>query len=61
MLEQAIRNGEVRGNIDLEVALDLLYDPLFFRLLMGHMELDESFMDRVLDLAVNGMRRSDSH
>ena len=56
LLEQAIRDGEVRADLDVEVALDLLYGALFFRLLMGHAPLDESFMDKVLDTAVRGMR-----
>ena len=46
----------MRRDLDVEVALDLLYGPLFFRLLMGHAPLDESFMDKVLDAAVRGMK-----
>ena len=56
LLERAKANGEVRRDLDVEVALDLLYGPLFFRLLMGHAALDESFMDKVLDAAVRGMK-----
>ncbi|MET0152601.1 MAG: TetR/AcrR family transcriptional regulator [Candidatus Binatia bacterium] len=57
LLEQAIRDGEVRADLDVEVALDLLYGALFFRLLMGHAPLDESFMDEVLRHALRGLRR----
>jgi AcrR family transcriptional regulator len=60
LLERAIADREVRGDLDVEVALDLLYGPLFFRLLMGHAPLDERFMDRVLDDALEGMRVSRS-
>jgi len=55
LLERAKADREVRRDVDVEVALDLLYGPLFFRLLMGHAALDESFMDKVLDAAVRGM------
>jgi AcrR family transcriptional regulator len=55
-LERAKANREVRRDLDVEVALDLLYGPLFFRLLIGHAALDESFMDKVLDAAVRGMK-----
>src|SRR5438128_2340340 len=48
LLERAIRDGEVRPDLDMEVALDLLYGPLFFRLLMGHAALDADFMDQLL-------------
>jgi len=56
LLERAKTDREVRRDVDVEVALDLLYGPLFFRLLMGHAALDESFMDKVLDAAVRGMK-----
>jgi len=56
LLERAKADREVRRDVDVEVALDLLYGPLFFRLLMGHAALDESFMDKVLDAAVRGMK-----
>jgi AcrR family transcriptional regulator len=55
LLDRAIRAGAVRANIDVDVALDLLYGPLFFRLLLGHAELDEGFMERVLDEALRGL------
>lgn len=60
LLERAIANEEVRADLDLEVALDLLYGPLFFRLLMGHAPLDEGFMDQVVDDTLRGMRVSRS-
>jgi AcrR family transcriptional regulator len=56
LLERAKTDHEVRRDVDVEVALDLLYGPLFFRLLMGHATLDESFMDKVLNAAVRGMK-----
>ena len=57
LLERAIEEGSVRADADLEVALDLLYGPLFFRLLMGHARLDARFMERVLDEALRGLAR----
>jgi AcrR family transcriptional regulator len=57
LLEQAIRDGEVRADVDIEVALDLLYGPLLFRLLMGHAPLDPDFVDDVLRHALEGLRR----
>ncbi|AUX40193.1 TetR family transcriptional regulator [Sorangium cellulosum] len=56
LLARAIEQEEIRGDLDVEVALDLLYGPLFFRLLMGHAALDERFMDQVLDEALRGMK-----
>lgn len=54
-LERAIEEGTLRTELDLDVALDLLYGPLFFRLLMGHAPLDQAFVDRVLDDALLGI------
>ena len=55
LLEQAIAEKEVRSDLNVEIALDLLYGPLFFRLLIGHAALDERFMDHVLDEGLRGM------
>jgi len=55
LLEQAVARKEVRRDLEIEVALDLLYGPVFFRLLIGHAPLDEAFMDQVLDEALRGM------
>jgi AcrR family transcriptional regulator len=57
LLERAIQEGELAPDLDLEVAVDLLYGALFFRLLMGHAPLDEAFLERALDTALTGMRR----
>ena len=55
LLERAVAEGSLRADLDLEVALDLLYGPLFFRLLVGHASLDEPFMERVLTEALHGL------
>ena len=55
LLERAIREGAVRRDVDVEAALDLLYGPLFFRLLMGHAPLDARFTDQVLAHALRGL------
>lgn len=56
LLIAAIAAGEVRAGIDLEAALDLVYAPLFFRLLVGHGPLDRRFVDAVLDTVLEGIK-----
>jgi len=56
LLRQAMSEGAVRPDADLEVALDLIYAPLFFRLLIGHGPLDRGFTDALLDMALAGVR-----
>jgi AcrR family transcriptional regulator len=56
LLSRAIEAGEVRASIDIDAALDLIYAPLFFRLLVGHGALDRKFVDAVLDHALDGLK-----
>ena len=54
-LNNAIAHGEIRKELDLDVALDLIYAPVFYRLLMGHAPLSTLFMDEILSLALQGL------
>jgi AcrR family transcriptional regulator len=56
LLAAAQRVGELRNGVDIEIALDLIYAPLYFRLLIGHGPLDGAFTDGLLDMAVAGLR-----
>ena len=55
LLERAARGGEIRADLDLEVTLDLVYGPLYYRLLVGHAPLDGRFTDALLDQALRGL------
>jgi len=55
-LEAAIGRGDLRGDVDLELALDLIYGPLFYRLLMGHGALGPAEADVLLDTVVEGLK-----
>lgn len=57
ILTRAIEAKEIRRNIDIETALDMIYGPIFYRLLMGHAPLDAKFTDSVVDHAINGLRQ----
>lgn len=56
LLRQAVTDGALRRGIDLDVALDMLYGPLFLRVLLGHGPVDARFADRVVALALRGLR-----
>ena len=56
LLLQAIEKGAIRTDIDVEVALDLIYAPLFFRLLIGHGPLDRAFTDTLLETVLQGLK-----
>lgn len=57
LLELAVNAGEIAAPVDFEVALDLIYAPLYFRLLIGHGRLDAIFTDTVLQMALHGLQR----
>lgn len=55
LLAAAVADGTLRGDFDVEVALDMIYGPLFYRLLAGHARLDAAFTDALLDHALAGL------
>jgi AcrR family transcriptional regulator len=58
LLKRAVAEGELRSDIDYEVALDMIYGPVFFRLLLGHGALDANFTDGVLEECFRGLRKA---
>ena len=56
--ERAIARGEAPADLDVEVALDLIYGPIYHRLLHGHAALTERFAVGVIDLALAGILAS---
>lgn len=56
LLSRAIAEGDLKSNLDIDVALDLIYAPLYFRLLIGHGALDAKFTDSILETALEGVR-----
>jgi AcrR family transcriptional regulator len=49
LLSRAIERDQIPHDIDIEVALDLLYGALFHRLLHGHAPLSDRFVEDVVD------------
>jgi AcrR family transcriptional regulator len=56
-LAQGVASGELRPDLDVDEALDLLYAPLWLRLLVGHRPLSQAAADRVLALAWSGLEK----
>lgn len=52
LLERCIEDGLVAPPADMELALDLVFGPLFYRLLMGHAPITRGFVDRLLDAII---------
>jgi AcrR family transcriptional regulator len=56
---RAIERGEARADLDIDVALDLVYGSLYHRLLQGYAPLTEGFAQQAVDLALNGILQHD--
>jgi AcrR family transcriptional regulator len=59
LLKEALENGELRSGIDIDVALDMIYGALFFRLLMGHATLDRNVVQKIVMHAMRGLGPSE--
>jgi AcrR family transcriptional regulator len=55
VLERYQQEGSIPRNVDLNTALDLIYGPVYFRLLAGHGPLTPEFGRMIADLALNGL------
>lgn len=55
VLQRGIRRGELRADLDLEVAIDALYGPIYLRLLTGHAPLEDGFVDKLADHVMRGL------
>ena len=55
ILVRAIESGDLPATTDVELALDLLYGPLYHRLLHGHAPLDERFARDLVDTVLAGL------
>ena len=53
-LRRAIRRGELRRDVDLDLLLDSLYGPIYMRFLIRHDSLTSDFVDRVCELVLGG-------
>ena len=60
LLLKAIDSNDVRADIDIDVALDMIYGPVFYRLMMGHRQLDATFADSIIEHAIQGLRQNGS-
>jgi AcrR family transcriptional regulator len=57
LLRQAIKKGEIRADLDPDTVLDLLYGPLYLRLLLKHAPLEENFVNIVFNVVGPALRK----
>jgi AcrR family transcriptional regulator len=55
-LENGIRRGELRADLDVDAAVDQLFGPVYFRLFFGHAPLHEGLAAILVEQALTGLR-----
>ena len=53
VLQRGVERGELRDDIDLEVTLDALYGPIYYRRLIGHGPLDARYTKELARLVLS--------
>lgn len=56
VFRRAIERGEIPADTKIEIALDLLYGPLYHRLLQCHAPLNDRVTQDVVDMALSGIQ-----
>jgi AcrR family transcriptional regulator len=54
--ERAVTRGEIAADTDVDLMLDMLYGPIYHRLLNLHAPLDERFASAVIDIVLAAVR-----
>lgn len=58
VIERAKASGEFRKDVDPELLIDMVYGPIYYRLLVGHQKLDKRFGDALVDHAMACVKSS---
>jgi AcrR family transcriptional regulator len=58
MVVRAIERGELDKNVDMELVLDLIPAPLYWRLAVTRGEIPDGYLERLTDAIIAGIRAS---
>lgn len=56
LLEKGIERGELKKNLDIDICMDLIYGPIFYRLLVTGQTLDEPYVQQLVLNTFEGIR-----
>ncbi|MUG97274.1 TetR family transcriptional regulator [Scytonema sp. UIC 10036] len=56
ILERGIARSELRSDLNLELAIDAIFGPIWYRLLLKHAPLDDAFAEELVNLAMVGLQ-----
>lgn len=58
LLEKGIQRGELKNNLDIGTCIDLIYGPIFYRLLVTGEALDDLYVESLVRSAFEGIAHS---
>jgi AcrR family transcriptional regulator len=58
VLQRGVARGELRGEVDSELALDLIFGPMVYRLMAGHAPLDETQAKAIVQTVFRGLQKN---
>lgn len=56
ILERGISRGELKKDLDIELTIDLIFGPLFYRLLITGEPVDDEFIKQVINYVFQGIK-----
>lgn len=56
IIQAGMDSGEFRRDVDIELVIDLIYGPMWYRLLVGHQPLNREFAETFSRLAIAALR-----
>ena len=56
IVDRAVQRGEVRPDLDVDLIHELLFGPVYYRLLLSGGALDKGLAARIVDVVLPGMR-----
>ena len=56
ILERGIARGELRPDLNLELVIDTIYGPIWYRLLLKHAALDDAFAEELVNFLIVGIQ-----
>jgi AcrR family transcriptional regulator len=56
--KRGVARGEFRDNVDADVAMDMIFAPIVYRLLAGHAPLSRSLAESLVNAALGGLADS---
>jgi AcrR family transcriptional regulator len=55
LFQRGIDGGELRPDFDIDLAIDMIYAPMYYRILMGLEPYDAAKMERSVDMVIAGL------